>query len=169
MAQRFLDATMEVRPSHDEGENRVYEVILAFKDLHGRDRKHISTIEFPRSLGLQTRVSFTALSSVNPRMGLVAEISDLAIRVMLPGEIVTVPNTHDFGFSRGDQVCVVERLQADEHQLRDVVVPAQMSCTLETLCLQSVNADILDGAENLLYRLAADPFIGGVYASRVAT
>lgn len=169
MMKRFLDAEMDVTPSHDEGDNRIYAVSLSFKDLYGRDRKHFSTVELPRSMTLQTRVSFTAISSVNPRMGLVEAVSDLTIKVMLHDQIVEVPNTHDFILNRGDQVCVVERLQADEHQLRDVVLPMQMACTMDTLCLQTVNADILDDAQRLLYRLAADPLIGGCYGSRVAT
>jgi|SRR5688572_5323608 len=167
----LLDASMELVHSHDEDTIRIYTVVLKFKDLFGNERKHFATAELPQQQTIQTRVSFTAMSSVNIRAGLVEHVSDVNIRVLLADSTVDVGNTHAHDFRRGQLVYLVEHLNilAGDNTLHNVVVPYTLPFSPEALCLQTVNADLLDDAGNLLYRLSADPLPrGGCYGARMA-
>jgi len=168
----LLDATNEVVHSHDEGDTSIYTVVLQFKDLFGNERKHIGTIELSKTKVLQTRVSFTAMSSVSIRSGLVENVSDLKIRVMFSDRTIDAENRHMFDIQPGQIVHLVERLDiaSGEGKLGEVAIPYHIPFDPETLCLQTVNADILDDAGDMLYRLSADPLPnGGCYGARMAT
>jgi len=171
MKSWLLDASMELEHSYDENDTRIYTVILKFKDLFGNERKHFATIDFPKTQNLQTRVSFTAMSSVNSRPGLVEAVSDLKIRVMFSDRVIDADNRHMFPVKRGQVVLVVEHLDAasGEGNLCEVVIPYNIPFSPEALCLQAVNADLLDDTGNLLYRLSADSLPGGYHGARVAT
>lgn len=168
----LLDASIELVHSYDEGDTRLYTVILKFKDLFGNDRKHFATADFPKSQVLQTRVSFTAMSSVSAKPGLVEAVSDLKIRVMFSDRTVDADNRHMFPIKPGQLIHLVEHLDAasGDGALCEVAIPYNLPFSPEALCLQSVNADLLDDAGNLLYRLSADSLPnGGCYGARVAT
>ena len=172
MKSWLLDASIELVHSHDEDNTSIYTVILKFKDLFGNDRKHFATTEFPKSQSLQTRVSFTAMSSVNVKLGLVDAVSDLKIRVMFSDRTVEVDNRHGFAIKRGELAHLVEHMDvaSGEGTLTEVVVPYNLQFSPEALCLQSVNADLLDDTGTILYRLSADPLPnGGCYGARLAT
>ena len=171
MKSWLLDASMELVHSHDEGDTRIYMVILRFKDLFGNDRKHIGTVDFPKSQGLQTKVSFTAMSSISAKLALVESVMDSKVRVLFSDRTVDALNPHAFQVKRGELVYLIEHLDviANDGILYEVVIPYNIPFSPEALCLQTVNADLLDGDGNLLYRLSADSLPGGCYGARVAT
>jgi hypothetical protein len=172
MKSWLLDASMELTLSHEEGETSIYLVRLKFKDLFGNERSHFATAELPKLKQLQTRVSFTAMSSVNIRAGLVENVSDLKIRVMFSDCSVDADNLHTFPIKAGQLVHLVEHLDvvSGDGKFYDAVLPYNLPFDPEALCLQAVNADILDEAGTLLYRLSANPLPnGGCYGARMAT
>ena len=171
MKSWLLDASMELVHSHDEGDTSIYTVILKFKDLFGNDRKHFATADFPKSQGLQTKVSFTAMSSVSIRPALVESVADGKARVVFSDRTVDALNPYNFDVKRGQLVYLVEHLDiiCDTPALQEIVIPYNVPFSPEALCLQTVNADLLDGDGNLLYRLSADSLPGGCYGTRVAT
>ncbi len=171
MTSWLLDASMELTHSHDEGDTSIYTVRLAFKDLFGNSRKHFGTTELPKK-PLQTRVSFTAMSSVNVRAGLVEDVSDLKIRILFSDCSIDADNTHSVPVKRGQLVKLVEHLDVASGDSRfiNAVLPYDLPFDAEALCLQTVNADVLDESGTLLYRLSADPLPnGGCYGARMAT
>jgi len=169
MKSWLLDASMELVHSHDEGDTSIYTVILKFKDLFGNDRRHFSTADLPKSQGLQTRVSFTAMSSISARLALVETVMDGKVRVMFSDRTVDACNPYGFNVARGQLVHLIEHLDvvSNEGMLQEVVIPYNIPFSPEALCLQTVNADLLDDAGNLLYRLSADSLPGGCFGSRV--
>ncbi len=172
MKSWLLDASMELVHSHDEGETSIYTVFLKFKDLFGNERRHFSTTDLPKSKSLQTRVSFTAMSSVNIRAGLVESVSDLKVRVLFSDRAIDADNSHAMPVKAGQLVQLVEHLDvaSGENKFYDAVLPYNLPFEPEALCLQTVNADVLDDSGALLYRLSADPLPnGGCYGSRMAT
>ena len=170
MKSWLLDASMELVHSHDEGDTSIYTVTLRFKDLFGNDRVHLDTASLPKSQILQTRVSFTAMSSISARLALVETVMDGSVRVMFSDRTVDALNPYNFQVKRGQLVHLIEHLDvvSNEGALREVVIPYNIPFSPEALCLQTVNADLLDGAGNLLYRLSADSLPGGCYGARVA-
>lgn len=171
MKSWLLDATMELVHSHDEGDASVYTVILKFKDLFGNDRTHFATTEFSKPGNLHTRVSFTAMSSISTKLALVESVMDGKVRVMFSDRTVDASNPYSFQVKRGQLVYLIEHLDvvANDGTLCEVVIPYEIPFSPEALCLQTVNADLLDDAGNLLYRLSADSLPGGCYGARVAT
>ena len=171
MKSRFLDAAAELNHVRDNRDEATYSLELTFVDPFGRNRKHKTVANLPRSIKVQHRVSFTAMSSANVRIGVVEKISDLQIDVLLfDGSRVVVGNHHEPEFSTGDKVTVVERIDPTniDRQVSLVVLPCPLGIAGELLCLQSVNADILDDAGNMIYRMSADPlFIRGCYDAAV--
>lgn len=169
MKSWLLDASMELVHSHDEGDTSIYTVILKFKDLFGNDRKHFASADLPKSQVLQTRVSFTAMSSISARLALVETVMDGKVRVMFSDRTVDASNPYSFDVKRGQLVHLIEHLDvvSNEGALCEVVVPYNIPFSPEALCLQTVNADLLDDAGNLLYRLSADSLPGGCFGARV--
>lgn len=172
MKSWLLDASMELVHSHDEGEISIYTVLLTFVDLFGNARKHFATAELPIGKNFQTRVSFTAMSSVNIRAGLVEGVADLKVRVLFADQTVDVDNTMVVPIKPGQLIQLVEHLDisSGNGSFKEVGLPYNLPFEPEALCLQSVNADVLDESGKLLYRLSADPLPrGGCYGARMAT
>tara|TARA_S200002703_G_C3761936_1_gene234546 strand:- start:649 stop:1077 length:429 start_codon:yes stop_codon:yes gene_type:complete len=139
-------------------------------DLFGRERKHADTASFPKGFKPQDRVSFTAMSSVNMRTGVVKEVSDLKTRVLFSDEAeIEVNNYHDHNPKVGDVVHALEHFYVGPNNgMSYVLIPHPSEISSEMLSLQSVNADVLDESGELVYRLSADPlFKGGSHGAPV--
>ena len=168
----LLDAKMMLTHSHDDSEFSVYTIELQFVDLFGRKRKHADTVGLPRGSKPQNRISFTAMSSVNMRIGVVKEVSDLKTKVLFSDEAqIEVSNYHDHAPVVGDVVCVLEHFYIGPNNgLTHVLIPHPMDVDADLLSLQSVNADVLDESGELVYRLSADPlFKGGSHGASVGS
>lgn len=167
---RFLDAEMDLVFSHDEGSDSIYIVNLKFMDPFGRQRSHYVTISLPSSLKLEERVSFTAMSSINLRLGIVICVSDLVIEIMtLNGSKMAIANAHEHDFKMGDRIGVIEHVD-ESGQIMLVGIPYPFSFDQESLYIQSVNADLLDASGKLVVRFCADPLHKRLsYVARVAT
>lgn len=163
---------MDVTPSYEEGDTIVYNMELRFTDLFGRERCHTATLDLPKGQAFEERISFTAISSVNMRVGVVERVESMFVRIMLfGGEFVQVASRKDHQFEAGMPVCVIEHMNiADPDQMLEyVALPHPLEVNPDDLRLQSVNADVLDASGNLLYRLSADPILKRKsYAARVA-
>lgn len=160
MKSRFLDAAAELNHVRDNRDEATYSLELTFVDPFGRDRKHKTMAALPRSTVVQHRVSFTAMSSANVRIGVVEDMNDLEVHVLLfDGSRVMIGNRHEPEFVVGDKVTIVERMDPTDmdRQVTLAVLPCPLEMASELLCLQSVNADILDDSGNLIYRMSADP------------
>lgn len=168
---RFLDAEVDLVHIRDEGDESIYSLRLGFVDPLGRQRKHMETVVLPGSLVTTHRVSFTAMSSVNLRTGIVEKVSDLKINIMLfNGSKIVVDNHHDQDLMMGQAVCIIEHfdVMSTDRNLSLVVLPHPLPISSDMLCLQSVNADILNEAGEMIYRMSADPFrVRGCYGSRL--
>lgn len=171
MKSWLLDASMELVHSHDENDIRIYTVILKFRDLFGNARQHFDTVALPISQVVQTRVSFTAMSSVGAKPGLVERVTDLEVRILFADRTIDIPNRHMFPTRAGQLVHVIEHLDvvSGDGRLHDIAIPYNLPFSPEALCLQTVNADVMDDAGNLLYRLSADSLPGGHYGAHMAT
>ena len=171
MKSRFLDAAVELNHVRNNRDEATYSLELTFVDLFGRDRKHKTMATLPRSTNVQHRVSFTAMSSANIRVGVVEDVNDLEVHVLLfEGNRVVIGNRHEPEFAVGDKVTIVERMDpADlDRQITLAVLPCPLEMAGELLCLQSVNADILDASGNMIYRMSSDPlFVRGCNDARV--
>ena len=171
MKSRFLDSAVELIKVRDHGNESSYKLGLTFVDPFGRDRKHYTMVDLPRSVVVQSRASFTALSSANVRVGIVERVNDLEVHVLLFDESrVVIGNRHEPEFVTGDNVTVVERMDPTniDRMMTLAALPHPLGMAGELLCLQSVNADILDGSGNLIYRMSADPlFVRGCHDAAV--
>jgi len=171
MKSRFLDAAVELDLIRDNRDEATYSLQLTFVDLFGRNRKHSTMAAFPRDTVVQHRVSFTAISSADVRIGVVEKITDVQVDVLLfDGSRVSVGNRHEPEFTVGDKVTVIERLDPmdTDRQMSLAVLPCPLEMAHELLSLQTVNADILDESGNLIYRMSADPlFVRGCNDTRV--
>jgi len=172
MKSRFLDASSRLIHSHDEQDTSIYTLELRFVDLFSRERKHVATIELPKSQEPKTMVSFTAMSSVNMRVGVVQRITDLKVFVLTMEGVVETDNRHDHSFDIGDSVYLIEHLDPADESGKICHIPLHNPLPFDanSLCLQSVNADVLDDSGEILNRLSADPLYIGVSSdTRVAT
>ena len=173
MKSKFLDAVVDLTHLRDRGDEAIYLLQLEFVDPFGRNRKHQSDVSNKRSVAVQHRASFTALSSANAQVGVVEKVTDLEVHVLLLGdERMVIGNRHEPEFKMGDSIVVIERLDPmdTDRQMSFAVLPHPLPMAKEMLCLQSVNADVLDESGELLFRMSADPlFKGGCYDTRVAT
>jgi len=171
MKSRFLDAAAELNHVSTNRNEATYSLQLTFVDPFGRNRKHIAMATLPRDTVVQNRVSFTAISSADVRLGVVNKITDLQVDVLLfDGSSMTVGNRHEPEFVVGDKVTVIERLDLKnpDGQMTWALLLCPLEITHELLVLQTVNADILDDSGNLIYRMSADPlFVRGCYDARV--
>lgn len=163
MKSWLLDADMTLDFSHQEGFLDIYTLNLSFVDLYGNKRNHMTTVELPQNLQTKMRISFTALSSVNARIGVVSRISDLEVEISLLNDLVVTYNSHTYDLKVGDTVYLVEHLHpSEETKLTEVIVPFLATLDKEMLCIQSINADILQEDETILYRLSMSPLDKGV-------
>lgn len=172
MKSRFLDASSKLIHSHDEQDTSIYTLELRFVDLFSRERKHVATIELPKSQEPKTMVSFTAMSSIDMRVGVVQRVTDLKVFVLTVGGVVETDNRHDHSFKMGDPVYLIEHLDPADESGKICHIPLHSPLPFDTnsLCLQSVNADVLDDSGKILHRLSADPLYIGVSSdTRVAT
>jgi hypothetical protein len=152
---------MELMHSHDEGDIAIYTLRLQFIDPLGNKRSHFTTVSLPKSCNPQNRISFTAISSVDVKIGIVEAVSDLKIKVLLfNGTRLAIDNRHDFDFLVGDTVSILEHYDVmdNSQMLSDFALPYPLDIEPELLRLQSVNADLIDESGELVYRLSADPF-----------
>lgn len=171
MKSRFLDAAAELNHIRDNRNEATYSLQLTFVDPFGRNRKHTAMVTLPRDTVVQNRVSFTAISSADVRIGVVEKVTDLRVDVMLfDGSKVSVGNRHEPDFTVGDKVTVVERLDPTNinRQMSLAILPHPLEMDHEFLALQTVNADILDDSGNLIYRMSANPlFVRGCHDAAV--
>ena len=169
----LLDASMDVTLSHQEQDSDIYNMTLRFVDIFGRQRNHTATIDIPKGTKFQERVSFTAMSSVNMRPGVVERIEGNSARIMLlGGDFVSLGYHKDHPVQPGETVCVIEHMDVTDpgHQLEYVALKHPLSVDQDLLRLQAINADVLDESGQLLYRLSADSILKRKsYASRMAT
>ena len=175
----LLDACMDLAYSHDESTVAVYQLSFEFTDLLGRERKYKDLVAFRRPvsrkkrLELQKRISFTAMSSVDVMVGMVESVTPSHIFVRLLNEsIVRVDNRLDFECATGDVVTLVERCGTGSSggRMQLFAIPNELGLTAEDLRLQAVNADILDGSGQLVYRLSMDPIsVRGQHDTHLAT
>ena len=170
MKSWLLDADMNLEFSHQEDEMNIYTLKLSFTDLYDNRRWHLTNIELPHTVQPKTRISFTALSSVDARVGIIAKVSDLEIEISVLNNLVTLPNSHTYDFRAGDIVYLVEHLGTSEEQgFVETIIPFNRILNKEMLCLQSVNAEILGQDDQVLYRLSMSPLDKGiVYAKSMA-
>ena len=171
MKSRFLDAAAELNHIRDDRNETTYSLQLTFVDPFGRNRKHTAMVTLPRDIVVQNRVSFTAISSADVRIGVIEKITDVQVDVMLfDGSKVSIGNRHEPEFVTGDKVTVIERLDPmnTDRRMSLAVLPCPLRMAHELLALQTVNADILDDSGSLIYRMSADPlFTRGCNDARV--
>lgn len=167
MKSWLLDAESELSKSEEDG---VYTIILKFTDLFGKQRKHFCSIDLPKS-NVSVRTSFTAISSINLRACLIDKVDDLSIRILFSDKTLDIPNTHVFPFKKGDMAYLIEHVDlVDDFNFIDLLIPFELPFSPEMLCLQTINADVLDESGSLIYRLSADSLpTGGCYGKRMAT
>src|SRR5690606_24900092 len=165
MKSWLLDASADLVHSHTEGETSIYTLKLVFVDMFNRQRKHFATVEIPAQDTPTARVSFTAMSSVTMKVGIVKEVTDLKIHVFLSDRVVTVPNRKVPKFNPGESICLAEPLDpaadATACCLVDLPLTYPPPFNPESVCLQTVNADVMSSDGRTLYRLCADPFYLG--------
>lgn len=170
---RLLDARMDMVLSYEDRTETIYNLELEFVDIFGRQRRHVAPISLPNGQRFQERISFTAMSTVNSRPGIVQRVDDMTVSVMVfGGSIVRIPRHKDHDISRGDVVCVIEHMNVinPEHDLEYVALKFPLVVDADSLRLQSINADVLDESGHLLYRLSADAILKRrSHAARMAT
>ena len=169
---RLLDARMDVRLSHIENDSAIYNVELGFTDLFGKQRSHSVTIDLPKNQSFEERISFTAMSSVNMRAGVVVEVTRTSLRIMLVGgDTIGIVLHRGQSFQPGDVVSIIEHanLAEEGNPLEYIALAYPLVVESDSLRLQSVNADILDASGNLLHRFSVDPLLKRQnYVTRVA-
>lgn len=163
---KMLGASTKLVHDYDEGNDSVYSLELQFIDFFGRDRKHIIVVSLPKALSIDIRSSFTAVSSVDIKPGIVTNISSSDITVLLmTGESTNTTNYEtDFVLRIGDAVYILEHYDLmSNNDLIYLTVPSSYAIMEGGFGLQSVNADIIDSSGILVKRLSADPFLKTKY------
>lgn len=163
---KMMGVGVNLTHNYDQDDNSFYSLGLQFIDFFGRDRKHVIVVSLPKSLEVNTRSSFTAMSNVEIRLGIITNISSSMIAVLLTtGESLDVINYEtDFVLKIGDSVYVFEHYDFMSHNdLIYLTIPSSYAIIENHLGLQSVNADIIDSSGILIKRLSADPFLKTQY------
>lgn len=169
----LLDAKMDLVLSYEEHDSAVYTITLEFVDIFGRQRHHSAPLVLPRGQKFDERISFTAMSSVNAKTGIIQRIDSKHLHILVfGGSIVSIPNHQDRGLSEGDVVCMFEHSNIfdDNNALEYVALKFPLIIDTDNLRLQTVNADLLDESGNLLYRFSADAILNrSSHAAQLAT
>jgi hypothetical protein len=154
----LLGAESRLAKSHDEGDKTIYHLEIRFTDLLGRSRRHTFPVSLPSDIDIHNRVSYTAISDVMVLPGVLSAKKPGCLVVATSQGFVEVSDRTEQPVNPGEFVLLLERMDLqDEKKMKLIALRPDCGIEHDALRLQSVNADIVDSADNLIFRLAADP------------
>lgn len=168
----LLNARLSLRKRSTADEIDIYEVDLKFCDLLQRDRNHLLNIELQKGLHLKPRCSFTAVSHIDPHIGIVKDIDRNNILVLdSNNNFLQIQRFGDYDVSVEDAVVFFDKVVIDKIcglQQKYVLMPETKVIDKSLLRLQSINVDLIDDSGAIIHRTMIDPILrGGIYGSRM--